>query len=256
MPLDPSAVSLAGKVAVVTGAARGIGESIALAFASFGADLAVCDREPTLDGVVSAVRELGRQCTAGVFDVREGERVGEFLDEVREAFGRVDVLVNNAAGTFRTPFVDLSETAQAALVAENFTSATHFLRGVVPLMPDGGSIINVTSVEAHRAGPGFSVYSAMKAALANLTKTLALELGDRGIRVNCIAPDVIATPGVGPIEADPPLGRVGHGDDVAGVAVFLASSLSEFVTGSTVHVDGGTFAAGGWHRLDGGGWEP
>ena len=132
---------------------------------------------------------------------------------------------------------------------ENFTSVTHCIRAAVPLMTTGrGSIINVTSIEAHRAGPGFAVYSAMKAAVANLTKSLALELGERMIRVNCIAPDVIPTPGIGEVAVKTPLPRAGHVDDVAGAAVFLASDLSGFVTGSTLHVDGGNWAAGGWRR--------
>ena len=138
---------------------------------------------------------------------------------------------------------------------ENFTSVTAFVRAVVPRMPAGcGSIINLTSIEAHRAGPGYAVYSAMKAAVENLTKSLALELGARGIRVNCIAPDVIPTPGLGALEAfqvRTPLPRAGHPDDVAGAALFLASDLSRFVTGTTLHVDGGNWAAGGWRRARG-----
>ena len=93
-----------------------------------------------------------------------------------------------------------------------------------------------------------------KAALASLTKSLALELGDRGIRVNCIAPDVIPTPGIGDVQGNPPLGRTGHVDDVAGVAVFLASSLSSFVSGTSLNVDGGNWASGGWRRREGGGF--
>src|SRR5205814_9577928 len=141
------------------------------------------------------------------------------------------------------------------LVQAHFSSVTHCVRVCVPHMPPGGSIINITSVEAHRAGPGFAVYSAMKAAVASLTRSLALELGDRRIRVNCIAPDVIPTPGVGgdlPIKT--PLPYAGHVDDVAAAVVYLASDWSRFVTGSTIHVDGGNIAAGGWGRAPGGAW--
>ncbi len=109
------------------------------------------------------------------------------------------MLVNNAGGGFRAAFLDVNDKGQDSLVRENFTSVTNFVRAAVPLMPADGhaSIVNITSIEAHRAGPGFAIYSAMKAALVNLTKSLALELGERRIRVNCIAPDVIPTPGIG-----------------------------------------------------------
>lgn len=257
MVLDPAAVSLEGKRALVTGAGRGIGEAVALALARFGADVAICDREADLlTDTADALRAEGRECVEGVFDVRDREAVEAFLGEVERAFGRVDLLVNNAAGTFEAAFLDLSPNAVDALVAENFTSAVHVLRSAAPRLADGASVVNVTSVEAHRAGPGFAVYSAMKAALANLTKSLALEWGGRGVRVNAVAPDVIPTPGIGDIDANTPLARRGHVDDVAGAVVFLASDLSGFVTGSTIHVDGGTWAAGGWHRQTDGTWRP
>lgn len=251
MVLDPAGALLTDKVALVTGAAVGIGEAIAVTLARFGADVAICDRDvPNLDDTASDIEATGRRVVAAELDVRDGAAVDVFLDTVREQLGHVDVLVNNAGGGFQSPFLDISAKGQDALVHENFTSVTNFVRGVVPLMPEmGGSIINITSIEAHRAGPGFAVYSAMKAAVANLTKSLALELGDRHIRVNCIAPDVIPTPGVGEMAVTTPLPRAGHVDDVAGAAVYLASDmLSGFVTGTTLHVDGGNLAAGGWRR--------
>jgi NAD(P)-dependent dehydrogenase (short-subunit alcohol dehydrogenase family) len=256
MALERSAALLTGRKALVTGAARGLGEAVALAFARFGADVALCDRDAeglaaTADGVESA----GRRAVSAVLDVRDADAVARFVEEVTGAFARLDVLVNNAGGGFHAAFLDTSAGGQEALVAENFTSVTHFVRASVPRMPAGGSIINLTSIEAHRAGPGYAVYSAMKAAVANLTRSLALELGDRRIRVNCIAPDVIPTPGVGDSFPPTPLDRRGHPDDVAGAAVYLASSLSDFVTGTTLHVDGGNHAAGGWRRGASGGFE-
>ena len=233
--------------------------------AAFGADLAVCDRnEDGLRSVAERVEGLGRRVVTGVLDVRDGDAVDSFVGAVGDAFGRVDVLVNNAGGGFQAPFLDVRPKGQTALVDENFTSVTHLVRTCVPLMHDGGSIVNVTSVEAFRAAPGFGVYAAMKAAVESLTRTLALELADRGIRVNCIAPDAIPTPGDASLAeatggADYgwkiPLG-LGTPDDCAGATVFLACDLSRFVTGTTIHVDGGSSAASGWRRVPGGEFEP
>lgn len=259
MSLGPSSVMLTDRVAVVTGAAVGIGRAVATAFARFGADVAMCDRDAeNLAAAAAEVEDAGRAALTRQLDVRDLDQVGEFALAVRQRFGHVDILVNNAGGGFRSDFLQVNPKGQQALVRENFDSVTHFVRAVVPLMPpDGGSIVNLTSVEAHRAAPGFAVYAAQKAAVASLTKSLALELGESGIRVNCIAPDMVPTPGVGPLEgpASPvPLGHAGHVDDVAAAAVYLAGDLSRFVTGTTLHVDGGTAAAGGWHRVEDGTW--
>lgn len=255
MPLEPSAALLTDRVAIVTGAAVGIGEAIALAFANFGAHLAVCDRDvPNIDSTADAIESRGRRVVAAEVDVRDSDQVDGFLEVVRDQFDHVDILVNNAGGGFQAAFLDVNAKGQDALIRENFVSVTNFVRGVVPLMPDtGGSIVNLTSIEAHRAAPGYAIYSAMKAAVASLTKSLALELGDRMIRVNCIAPDVIPTPGIGvDLPMHTPLTRRGHVDDVAAAAVYLAGDLARFVTGTTIHVDGGNLAAAGWRRADDG----
>jgi len=249
--LDPSVALLTDRVAIVTGAAVGIGEAIAKTFARFGAHVAVCDRDvPNLDETADAIEAEGRRAVAAELDVREGDAVRAFLQTVHGELGPIDVLVNNAGGGFFASFLDVNDKGQDSLIRENFVSVAHFTRGVVPLAAErGASVVNLTSIEAHRAAPGFAVYSAMKAAVASLTKTLALELGPRMIRVNCIAPDVIPTPGIGSdVEVRTPLPIAGHVDDVAAAAVYLASDLSRFVTGSTLHVDGGNVAAGGWHR--------
>jgi 3-oxoacyl-[acyl-carrier protein] reductase len=252
MPLGPDDVRLDDRVAVVTGAAVGIGRATAVALAQFGAHVAVCDRDAdNLAACAEEIESAGRRAHQGVLDVRDGEQVTSWLAEVSAELGAVDTLVNNAGGGFRAEFLDVSEKGQDALIRENFTSVTSFVRGVVPLMPEtGGSIVNVTSIEAHRAGPGFAIYSAMKAAQASLTQSLALELGPRLIRVNCVAPDVIPTPGIGvDMGVRTPLPRAGHVDDIAAAVVFLANpALSGFVTGVTIHVDGGNSAAGGWRR--------
>jgi 3-oxoacyl-[acyl-carrier protein] reductase len=255
VPLDPSSVLLTDRVALVTGGAAGIGAATARALARFGADVAICDRdEAGLAAVADEVRASGRRCVPGLLDVREAEPVEAFCAQVRAELGRVDVLVNNAGGGFPSLFVDISAKGQDALIRENFASVTNFIRSTLPAMTDGGSIVNITSIEAHRSAPMYAVYSAMKAAVASLTMSLALELGPRLIRVNCIAPDVIPTPGIGDPPVRTPLPRKGHVDDVAGAVVFLAGELSAFVTGTTIHVDGGNLAAGGWRSQAGGGW--
>jgi NAD(P)-dependent dehydrogenase (short-subunit alcohol dehydrogenase family) len=257
--IGPDDALLTDRVAVVTGAAVGIGEGIAIGLARFGADVAVCDRDAEgLTGTTTAIEALGRRAVSGVLDVRDGDQVDGWIARVAERFGRIDVVVNNAGGGFQAMFEDVSANGQQSLVRENFGSVTLVVRSCLPWMHPGGSIINVTSIEAHRAGPGFAVYSAMKAAVASLTKSLSVELGDRQIRVNCIAPDVIPTPGIGDLPGPPttPLARHGCVDDVAGAAVWLAGDLSGFVTGTTVHVDGGNLAAAGWRRREDGSFHP
>lgn len=266
--IDRNAAGLGGKVAVVTGGARGIGAATAGALAAFGADLAICDRDATgMEETAAEVESVGKRCLTGELDVRDADAVTAWLGKVESEFGALDVLVNNAGGGFHSAFLDVNAKGQSALVDENFTSVTHFVRGCVPLMPNGGSIVNVTSIEASRAAPGFGVYAAMKAAIENLTKTLALELAPREIRVNAVAPDAIPTPGdegladtasQGATEAygrKVPLGW-GTVDDCAGPIVFLASDLSRFVTGTVLHVDGGSMAASGWTRQDDGTYTP
>jgi 3-oxoacyl-[acyl-carrier protein] reductase len=260
---DPSSILLTDRVAVITGAGRGVGKATALLFARFGARLAVCDRVPEILAAAEAeIAATGQPVIARELDVRDNQAVGAFLGDVASAYGNVDVLVNNAGGTFFAPFLDVSEKGEAALVAENFTQVTALVRGVVPLMAERGAIVNVTSIEAHQAAPGFAVYGAMKAALAHLTRTLALELAPRRIRVNAVAPDAVPTGGDEELRGEmltagsqydpavvPPLGFMGTPDDVAAAAVFLASDLARFVTGTTLHVDGGNWAAGGWRRF-------
>lgn len=256
MPLERDALVLEGRVAVVTGAARGIGQAIAHAFARFGADLALCDRDA--EGLAACARQVeaaGRRVLTAVLDVRDEAALAAFFEAIARAFPRIDVLVNNAGGGFQAPFLEVNAKGRDALIRENFTQLAECVRLAAPAMSEGASIINITSIEAHRAGPGYAVYSAMKAAVANLSKSLALELGARGIRVNCIAPDAIPTPGIGDSMPATPLARRGTPDDVAAAAIFLASELSRFVTGTTLHVDGGNRAAGGWRRRHGGRWE-
>ena len=266
--LRPDAALLTDRVVVVTGAATGIGKATALACAAFGADVAVCDRnEHGLRNVAKQVESEGRRALTAVLDVRDAAAVHLHLAEVGQTFGRVDVLVNNAGGGFVSPFVDVTPKGQQVLIDENFTSVTTFVRGCVPLMPsDGGAIVNISSVEAHRGAPNFAIYAAMKAAVESLTRTLALELADRCIRVNCVAPDAIPTAGdaalVEVVQGQTsapyatPLPYAGSPDDCAAAVVFLASPMARFITGTTLHVGGGTDAARGWRRDADGNWVP
>lgn len=281
--LSPDLIRLDGRRALVTGAARGIGAATALALARFGADVAVCDRlADGLAATVAAIESLGREAPSAVLDVRDTEAVAAFLSSLTRAstavgniaggstgghgWDSLHVLVNNAGGGFHANFEQVSARGEAALIAENFTQVTDLTRRCLPLLragaedaEGGSSIVNITSVEAHRAGPGFAIYSAMKAGVANLTKSLALELATDRIRVNAVAPDMIPTPGDSQLGEDSgamtatewaltPWPEEGDPDDVAAVVVWLAGPMSRFVTGSTVHVDGGTFASSGWKR--------
>ncbi|MDP9866249.1 MULTISPECIES: SDR family NAD(P)-dependent oxidoreductase [Streptosporangium] len=250
-PYTPEEILLTGKVAVVTGAARGLGRAIAESLREFGAELALCDRDP-IDGFDTLTMTM---------DVRDPVALEVFGQAVRERFGRVDVLVNNAGGTFHAAFAETSPRGESTLIAENFTQVTAVIRQFLPLMAPGASIVNVTSSEAHQAAPGFAVYAAMKAAVESLTRSLALELAPRRIRVNAVAPDALPTGGEEAVRermaADPlpfepvrlpPLGHLGDPAEAGAAVVFLASEMAGFVTGTTLHVDGGIHAAGGWRR--------
>ena len=263
--MDVNDLLLTDRVAVVTGAARGIGKATALAFADLGAHVAVCDMlEDELDETLTAIRDRGGRAISDVIDVRDSTLVTSFFEKVAGELGSVDVLVNNAGGGFWAPFSEVSENGESALIRENFGSVTNCVRAVLPLMNDGGSIVNVTSVEAYHSAPGFAVYAAMKAAVQQFTQSLAVELGGRRIRVNCVAPDMIPTPGDAGLAEDSgaliaglqptPLGRKGTSEECAAVICFLASELSSFVTGSSIPVDGGTVAAGSWKVRDDGSW--
>jgi 3-oxoacyl-[acyl-carrier protein] reductase len=263
MPATPDLVLLDGKTAMVTGAAQGIGAATAVALAAFGADVAICDMQPDeLPAVVAEIEALGRRCHHTVLDVRDEPAVGEWLRAVRAELGPIDIMVNNAGGGFHALYENVSPKGEGVLVAENFSTVANCIRHGVPLMNDGGSIINVTSVEAYHAAPGFGVYSAMKAAVEQFTKTLSMELGHRGIRVNCVAPDMMPTPGDEQLQADSSammpglfptsLRRMGHASECASVIAFLASDMASFVTGTSIPVDGGTIAAAAWKvREDG-----
>ncbi|NGY03931.1 SDR family NAD(P)-dependent oxidoreductase [Solimonas terrae] len=267
------------QVAIVTGGGGGIGRAIALAFADAGADVAIADIIPErCEETAARIRERGRRALAVPTDVMDTTQIGTLVERTAEAFGRIDILVNNAGGVSGRPFLEQSERSWRRHIDLNLVSVLAATSAAVPWMirgGRGGTIINVTSIEASRAAPNFAVYAACKAGLNNLTRTLALEFADHGIRVNAIAPDITATPGIrgnhaGPvdpskwIEPTPaqraaiarrlPLGREGIDTECGHVAVFLASPMSSYVTGTVIPVDGGAWASSGWLRNSAGKW--
>ena len=264
---DAAKPLLAGRTAIVTGAGAGIGKGIALGFAASGARVAVLELDAETGGRTAAeIAARGGEALALPTDVRDGDALERAVAATRERLGAVDVLVNNVGGTFRAAFLETREKGWDAIIRANLKTVLHGTRAVAPGMIErgrGGSIINVVSIEAQRAAPGYAVYAACKAAVVSFTRSMAVELGPHGIRVNAIAPDICLTEGLERLidEADRarhpsivPLGRAGVPADVAGAAVFLASDLAGYVTGVTLPVDGGTHAAGGWYRAAGGDW--
>lgn len=256
MALDPDSVRLDGQVAVVTGGGAGIGRGIARGLAAFGATVAIWERDPET-GPAAAAEVGGLGLTT---DVREADQVDAALARTVDELGPVSILVNNAGGVFATPFLEATEKGWDALHRANLRHVLLCTQRVARAMVAAarpGSVINVTSIEGTRAAPGYAAYAAAKAGVISFTQTAAVELAPYGIRVNALAPDITMTEGLAalapPDRADHlgrvvPLGRVGHVDEMAGAAVFLASELSSYVTGQTIHVDGGTHAAGGWYR--------
>ncbi|HSZ36714.1 MAG TPA: SDR family oxidoreductase [Acidimicrobiales bacterium] len=258
MPLDPSSILLTDRVAVVTGGGSGIGRGIANGFRAFGAKVAVWERHAdTADAAGEEVGGLGLQV-----DVRDSTEVDAALERTVNELGPVSILVNNAGGVFHSPLLDTTENGWDALYRSNLKHVILCTQRVARLMVENGlkgSIMSVTSIEGVRAAPGYAAYAAAKAGVINYTKTAALELAAHGIRVNALAPDITWTEGLASIAPDPagqqerfgltvPMGRAGHVDEMAGAAIFLASELSSYVTGQTIHVDGGTHAASGWYH--------
>ena len=268
--LDRSAVSLDGKVAIVTGGGGGIGRGIAEAFAACGARVALAEIDPErARETAAAIEARGGKALALVADVRQPAQVDRVLAATLEAWGGVDLLVNNVGHFLRAaPFLETGEEDWEALYAINLKHVFLCCRAVVPRMLErgrGGSIINVSTIEAFRGIPNCAVYSAFNAGITGFTRSLALELAPQQIRVNAIAPETTETLQVQPSRWIPPkyqdrvpyfipLGRFGRPDDAAGCALFLASELSAWVTGTTIHLDGGALAAGGFYRVPQGGW--
>lgn len=242
---------LQGKTALITGAARGIGKAIALKFASEGADIAFTDLKIDENGKAteSEIAALGVKCKGYASNAADFEETAKVVAEVHKDFGSIDILVNNAGITKDGLMLRMTEQQWDAVIAVNLKSAFNFIHACVPIMmrQRHGSIINMASVVGVHGNAGQSNYAASKAGLIALAKSIAQEMGSRGIRANAIAPGFIETAMTAALPDDVrkqwisaiPLRRGGKVDDIANVATFLASDMSSYVSGQVIQVDGG-----------------
>ena len=242
---------LEGKTALVTGAARGIGKAIALKLASEGANIAFTDLniDENAEATEREVASMGVKCKGYASNAANFEETHKVVEEIMNDFGRIDILVNNAGITKDGLMKRMSEQQWDAVINVNLKSAFNFIHAVTPIMmrQKSGSIINMSSVVGVSGNAGQSNYSASKAGMIGLAKSVAKELGSRGIRANAIAPGFIITEMTGQLSEEVrnewakqiPLRRGGTPDDVANATLFLASDLSSYVSGQVIHVCGG-----------------
>ena len=242
---------LAGKTALVTGAARGIGKALALKFAAEGANVAFTDLAIDENGkqTEQELIELGVKAKGYASNAADFAQTEEVVKKIKEDFGSIDILVNNAGITKDGLMMRMSEAQWDAVIAVNLKSAFNFIHAVLPVMmrQRSGSIINMASVVGVHGNAGQANYAASKAGLIALAKSIAQEVGSRGIRANAIAPGFIETAMTAALPEEVradwckkiPLRRGGQVEDIANVALFLASDMSSYVTGQVIQVDGG-----------------
>lgn len=242
---------LENKVALITGAARGIGKAIAVELAKNGADIAFTDlnRNEVMEATEAEIAALGVKCRGYASNAADFEQTHKVIDEILADFGKIDILVNNAGITKDGLMMRMSEAQWDAVLTVNLKSAFNFIHAVVPAMARqrSGSIINISSVVGVSGNAGQCNYSASKAGMIGLAKSIAKEMGPRGIRANCIAPGFIMTDMTDQLpdnvkaewNAKIPLRRGGEPAEVAKVALFLASDLASYVSGQVIHCCGG-----------------
>lgn len=242
---------LSGKTALITGAARGIGKAIALKFAAEGANIAFTDLVIDENGEVTTaeIAALGVQCKAYASNAANFEETATLVAQIKEDFGSIDILVNNAGITKDGLMMRMTEAQWDAVIGVNLKSAFNFIHACTPIMmrQKSGSIINMASVVGVHGNAGQANYAASKAGMIALAKSVAQELGSRGIRANAIAPGFIETAMTAALPEDVrkewmkniPLRRGGQPEDVANTALYLASDLSSYVSGQVIQVDGG-----------------
>jgi len=247
--------TLSGRVAVVTGGRRGLGEAIALALAEAGADIALCDRvidDGELEAVAGEVKRLGRRSLVVKADITQKAEVDGFVRRAVDELGAIDILVNNAATNIMAPLLELGEDGWDRVIDTDLKG--YYLcsqaAGRVMVEQKRGNIINIASTAALKAAPQMGAYCIAKAGVVMLTKVLAVELGQYNIRVNAVAPYIVKTKFSQPLWSEPealkqieseiPVGRLAETDDIVGSVLFLAADASSYITGQTIIVDGGS----------------
>ncbi|WP_018681698.1 SDR family NAD(P)-dependent oxidoreductase [Actinokineospora enzanensis] len=246
-------LGLKGRKALVTGGSRGIGRGVVTALAAAGVDVVTCYRQDSaaVDSLRHELKETGGQHHVLRADLARPEQITELLAETRDRLGGLDLVVNNAGAISHVPYAELSIEDWHRVVDTNLTAAHLVIQGALPLLGPGSSVVNIGSKSSEVGIPLRAHYTATKAALRGLTRSLAKEFGDRDIRFNVLALGVIETEAFDEMPADrravlldryrgkTALGRLGTPAEVAGAVLFLASDLSRYVTGATIHVDGG-----------------
>jgi len=246
--------SLNGKIALLTGASRGIGEAIALAFALHGAHCILTSRR--IEGLKEAAARIAALgCSVEIRACHSGnlQEIDDLVQDIEQRLGRIDILVNNAAtNPYAGPFLGATEAAWDKTFDVNVKGVFFLTQKVVPFMPRGGSIINIASIEGERPGLDRAIYSMTKAAVISMTKAFSKELASRGIRANAILPGLVATQMSRSLMQDSaayqdavqliPLRRPAQPEEISGTALYLASSASSFTTGAMIVVDGGVLA--------------
>lgn len=246
-------LGLEGTKALVTGGTRGVGRGIVLALARAGVDVITCYREDSeaADSLERELKEIGGRHSVLRADLAEPQQIADLLVEAKSRFGRLDLVVNNAGAISHVPYGELALQEWCRIIDINLTAAHLVIQHALPLLGEGASVISIGSKSSEVGIPLRAHYTATKAALRGLTRSLAKEFGPKGIRFNVLALGVIETEALHAMPAEQrelmvrrysgktALGRLGKPDEVAGAVLFLASDLARYVTGATLHVDGG-----------------
>lgn len=245
--------SVKDKVFVVTGSSQGIGKGVAIGLAKEGAKVVINSRKKEkLEPIVKEIESFGGEVLAVEADMRQSDQITAMFEQTKQRFGRIDVLINNAGGSFGHQMDELSPNGFDAVVRNNLNQVFYACRAVRPFMAEqgGGVIVNISSTAGLRGSPGLGAYGAAKAGVINMTYTLAVEWAKYKIRVNCIAPGLILTEGAEEVlvpteekrkeaEARIPVGRIGVPEDILNACIFLSTEASSYMTGQTIVVDGG-----------------